>query len=143
SDSSLVVVTGGRSRRLARRVYGGLAWAPDSRTIAYKTDAAGLQAVVILTGRHLALTHPPAGAGDSTAEWSPDGRSIAFLRWTPNQPCGGCSGLYVEQRDGSGLRLLSGGEKSSVSFPPTWAPDGSRLAFLARDGLFVIGANGT
>src|SRR5204863_1017083 len=54
-----------------------------------------------------------------------------------------CSGLYVERRNGSGLRLLSGGEKSSVFFPPSWSPDSGRLAFLARDGLFVIGANGS
>ena len=65
--------------------------------------------------------------------WSPDGARIAFRLYNDK------AGLYVMNRDGSGLRRVAGatGERSETtdqfnsSF--TWSPDGSRIAFISPD----------
>lgn len=52
--------------------------------------------------------------------WSPDGRRIAFSRWTTPW------GIYTATADGSGeTRLFS----SNVARTPVWSPDGNQIAF--------------
>jgi len=89
----------------------------------------------------------PAADEEGSASWSPDGRTIAFVR-------GGS--LFVMRPDGSGAHLL-------VRFPdriverPAWSPDDSALAFSTLQlggtypvycdrqggGVFVVRANGS
>ena len=59
--------------------YGRLAWAPDSRQIAFKTDRDGNHEIYVmgLDGSNLRrLTNN--SASDESPSWSPDGRHIAF-----------------------------------------------------------------
>lgn len=145
-DESLVVVGGGRSKLFGGRIYCGFALSPDGRTIAYSAYRLGrseLDLLDVATGRRVVLTRPPPGRGDSSPQWSPDGRRLVFSRYESNGNYCPCSGLYVVGRNGSGLRLLSGGRGRSVFYPPSWSPDGKRIAFDAQNGLFVIGATGT
>jgi Tol biopolymer transport system component len=68
-------------------------------------------------------------SGDiNTAAWSPDGAQIAF------EPDGGdlSPGLYVINRDGSGLKLLS--ERTGWIL---WSPRGDRIA-LQGPGLYLV-----
>ncbi len=72
--------------------------------------------------------------------WSPDDRSVAFLRYHDGPPpkmCGSMGGTYAPEMtvtdimvmaaNGSGQRLIvAGGWPSHVA----WSPDGSRIAFL-------------
>lgn len=53
--------------------------------------------------------------------WSPDGRQIAFSRWTTPW------GIYTVSRDGSNERLVF---SSNVARSPVWSPDGSQIAFF-------------
>jgi len=53
--------------------------------------------------------------------WSPDGRQIAFSRWTTPW------GIYTVNRDGSNERLVF---NSNVARSPVWSPDGSQIAFF-------------
>jgi Tol biopolymer transport system component len=57
---------------------------------------------------------------------SPDGRLIAFLRVTLG---GGPGGLFVMNRDGSGMRELLRADDLGEA-PLDWSPDGRSLAFL-------------
>jgi WD40 repeat protein len=141
-DESLVVIGGGHSK-LFRGISCG-AWSPDGRKIAYTTWRSGgseLDLVDVVSGRRVVLTRPPPGDDDGSAQWSPDGRRIMFLRHERNSNYG--SSIYVVGRNGTGLRLLSGGVGGSVVYPPSWSPDGQRIAFDAWHGLFVIRATGT
>jgi WD40 repeat protein len=77
--------------------------------------------------------------------WSPDGSSIAFV----NADCragerpGSCFGPVSIQtvRLSDGLRI-SVAEAQEPS-PPSWSPDGRRIAFSDAGGIFVMNADGT
>jgi TolB protein len=73
-------------------------------------------------------------------EISPNGKSIAFERWTPaaNQ-----DQVWLMDRDGGSPRRAIGG----TGWDPTWSPDGSQLLFASdRQGsiqLYMVKADGT
>jgi Tol biopolymer transport system component len=69
--------------------------------------------------------------------WSPDGERIAFVQYTGSY---WGSAIYVVDRDGSGLRRLTG--RRSIARSPVWSPDGRRIAFSDDSGIYVMSANG-
>jgi Tol biopolymer transport system component len=85
---------------------------------------------------------------DYAANWSPDGRRLAFVR-----ELGDGSAIYVMDSDGTDVRRLTrqvrtpdGG--SSRDEAPSWSPDGTRLVFASsRSGgeseIWRIDADGT
>ncbi|MFI8363392.1 protein kinase [Streptomyces sp. NPDC085612] len=74
-----------------------------------------------------------AGACDTLPQWSPDRRSFAFTRSTPEG-----TAVWTANADGSNARRITAIANGRVS----WSPDGSRLAVLRKkDGvqqLFVV-----
>jgi TolB protein len=75
---------------------------------------------------------------DGAAAWSPDGRSIAFVRHRPQRAE---SGIYIARADGSHARRLAPGLAVGAG-QPAWSPDATRLAFELRGQIFVIGRDG-
>jgi hypothetical protein len=65
------------------------------------------------------------GSRNYHAQPSPDGRLIAF-----DSDRDGERGIYVANRDGTGVHRVSGAGFAAL---PTWAPDGTRLAFVRAD----------
>lgn len=88
---------------------------------------------------------------DCDAQWSPDGKRIAFVsyRHDPDQSGFGNSELYVMSADGSKQARLTANEVADSS--PTWSPDGRQIAFSRGGGspfgeaedLYVIDADGS
>jgi Tol biopolymer transport system component len=71
-------------------------------------------------------------AGASQADWSPDGKTIAFLRWS-NESGATTSILGVAATDGTGERVLARVTNHQL-VQPRWSPDGSTIA-LAELGV--------
>ena len=63
----------------------------------------------------------PGTDGARSARWSPDGRVIAFGRWS--------DGIFLVNPDGSGLRQLFAPQEGEHYGEPLWSPDGTHLAF--------------
>jgi Tol biopolymer transport system component len=75
---------------------------------------------------------------DDDPAWSPDGRRIAWMRWS------GSTGMdiWVMNADGTGpVRLTTAGGDDER---PSWSPDGSRIVFSSqRDGGTGFRGGGT
>src|SRR6516164_3164937 len=65
------------------------------------------------------------GAHDSQPRWSPDGRTLAFVRGSEGKP-GQIYLLSMEGGEAFQLTRLAGGAGS-----PTWSPDGNTIAFTS------------
>jgi Tol biopolymer transport system component len=62
-----------------------------------------------------------------SADWSPDGSSIAFAALVPSADS---TALYVVRPDGSGLKQIVATDVGAVS--AQWSPDGTSIAFSSR-----------
>jgi Tol biopolymer transport system component len=79
---------------------------------------------------------------DVDAQWSPDGKSLAFTRLPPHPQGPTGAWIWIVGVDGTGLRRLVEGVDAR------WAPDGRRLVYAkanaGRPGdLFVVDADGS
>lgn len=103
-----------------------LSWSPDGSRIvlsAYRHNPHGGLYVVDLATRRLRPLLVD-GAGARAPAWSPDGRSIAFVRGAESSS----SIWLLDLRTGMTRRLTHGG----VDVAPAWAPDGKALVFIRR-----------
>ncbi|KGM54465.1 hypothetical protein N799_09330 [Lysobacter arseniciresistens ZS79] len=117
---------------------------PDGSMVAYIAVPDGQRnvAIMVQTTTPTAprqLTRPTGGADDIAPAWSPDGRTIAFLRVVPER---GCQVVLVPASGGSERVVADCDERHVPSFD--WTPDGRGLVFgghgVAHDqpGLFVL-----
>ncbi len=90
------------------------------------------------------LTQHPAR--DFRADWSPDGKQIAFISNRSKNPeiLVGDDDIYVMDADGSNVRNLT--QHPGLDGSPDWSPDGKQILFLSnRDGginTYVMDADG-
>ena len=110
------------------------AWSPDGSTIAFMRgcDPVNCAPHIALMGSDgsnpVEITH---GEGlDFRPTWSPDGSTLAFERDAPDFSH---AGVFVVNRDGSGLTKLVGLDTSGLSGlfgeDPVWSPEGNKIAF--------------
>ena len=125
-------------------------WSPDGSQIAYRhqTGDDGATEIFVMNAdgsapRNLTRNH----AADWGPDWAPDGRTIV---WNSSVGTDGFGMYgYVMRPDGSGVRRLT---RHYVEYP-AWAPDGSRIAFMAQEpgasgsnpdyNIFVMNADGS
>lgn len=71
------------------------------------------------------LTRPADDYADSAPAWSPDGRSLAFIRHFPTDD-GSEDGVYLVDAAGRDLRRLTDGRVQTRQI--AWSPDGTTIA---------------
>ena len=127
-------------------VIGTLAWSPNSSRIAYVADLNSDDVFELFTSQPTVATASTRVSGtlqgggvitgpfsDSPPAWSPDSTTIAYIA-QQNTP--GVNEVYVGKANGTGTVKVSGNltVNNSVSlgeYSEVWAPDGSRLMYMA------------
>jgi len=111
-------------------IYPRIRWSPDEKQLAFASNR---------KGRFSIYTIPSTGGepeqisdhefSDSSPEWSPDGRWLAFDALVSAQD----HGLFISpSRGGEIVRLVENGVPVEAS-SPVWSPDGSTIAFMSTE----------
>lgn len=141
---------------------GGLAFSPDGNYVAfdYQGGRRGDAGIFVKGTASDQMRQLTSSDSDCCPVWSPDGRSIAFSRFTNKQ-----IGIYVVPSDGGGE--LKREAEHELSVTPTeysvpadraerkldtggvtprrgeldWSPDGKSIAFAGEGGIFSLALN--
>ncbi len=136
SEVFLVPTLGGAERKICdlRRTYSRLSFSPDGQTLA-ATDAnpederEGIFLVDVQTGAKQSKTTPPDSASDIAARFSPDGKTLAFVR-----NFGGASDelfvISVSNSDNAPERQLTFDKTGIVGI--TWNGDGTKIIYASK-----------
>ena len=105
-----------------------VAWAGDSKSVLIRdrerdTSPFGIHQVFLDTLVRRRLTQAPIGAGDYKFDVSPDGRTLAFIRYEKS----GISDLFVVSMGGGEPRRLSNWNAEIDGL--SWTPDGREIVY--------------
>ena len=105
------------------------AWAPDGRRLAASADGhTGLVATFDEQGQDLRLWALAYEGGVGQPHWSPRGDLLAV----ETQPATGVPVVVIVDLYRTAERRIGGLQAGFAARAPTWAPDGGRLAVVAR-----------
>jgi dipeptidyl aminopeptidase/acylaminoacyl peptidase len=125
-------------------------YSPDGRYLAYLEDNAGSEAydiwlIELATGQYANLTPDTAELIQPDIAWSPDGREIAFIRFSEGRFSTFVLSVELGEQAGQSARLVSttGGPHFNVG----WSPDGELLVITAQGSgqdydVFLVSARG-
>jgi Tol biopolymer transport system component/predicted Ser/Thr protein kinase len=124
----LISPLGGAERRLTGDAASRVAWTPDGKALVVSLRSSAkepyrLVRISVATGEKGPLTAPPEQTfGDINPALSPDGKSLAFVRWLTEN---GASDLYVAAVAGGELHRLT--HDGLWVYEPVWTPDGREV----------------
>jgi TolB protein len=116
-------------------------WSPDGQHIAFTSNANRIRQLYIMRADGSEV-RPLSTFNASNPAWSPDGESIVFLGWNPDENAGH---IYKVDVDTGNLTRLT--DNPRIYADPIWSPDGNSIAFVTRRegevGLYVMAADGS
>jgi dipeptidyl aminopeptidase/acylaminoacyl peptidase len=98
------------------------------RTAAERPGAAVPELWIVATGGGDPVRFATSPDGDRAAQWSPDGRTIAFLS---RRPASEPAQIHLIRVDGGEATRLTSAEGSVQAF--RWSPDGTQIAYTVVD----------
>lgn len=124
-------------------VNGAASWSPDGTHLvaAHRPDPTLPRANLVMVDPDTASSEmlTDGEAVDWQPAWSPDGRSVAFIRGQ-----GTAADVYVVDIETRAVTRITAGMAAAA---PAWSPDGHVLAFESRVGqresVWVVGADGS
>jgi len=125
-------VTGGPAREIGE-TWNGLDWSPDGKYLAISDSegpdsATGIYLLSLDGNSRRAISNPPRRENlfDSDPRFSPDGRSLAFVRWSSN-----VSGdLFVTDLTDKSIRQLTFDRREIPAIQ--WSSDGREILFISN-----------
>jgi Tol biopolymer transport system component len=115
---------------------------PDGTRIAFTSYDGTDREIYVMGATGLSAGQPPVrltnnAVYDTDPVWSPDGQTIAFVRWLPRFDMGPNFEIFAMDADGTDERRLTTSPGSDDS--PAYSPNGRRIAFSSnRDGRIGI-----
>jgi Tol biopolymer transport system component/DNA-binding winged helix-turn-helix (wHTH) protein len=138
----LISPLGGPERKIAERreirhwvksiILHASDWSPDSKWLAISEVTSSREPVNLFlfspeSGEKRRITTPPTGSnGDGNAVFSPDGKTIAFVRYGGS----GASDLYLASLEGAAPRRLTFDNATIMKL--AWMPGGREILFLSN-----------
>jgi Tol biopolymer transport system component len=111
-------------------------FAPDNRSLIYSfTRGLGLGSelwAATSTASRTWQLHADADSIITFARWSPDGKSIAFIKMPDTETPFPLGELWVMDSDGRNARPFAPAD-AGHGYAAAWSPDSTRLAFVGRD----------
>jgi Tol biopolymer transport system component/DNA-binding winged helix-turn-helix (wHTH) protein len=142
----VISALGGSERKIAD-IGSALGWTPDGRALLVRDRAEdkpyGIFKIDLNSGRREPITQAPSGIGDWTFDVSPDGQTLAFVRY--ERP--GVSDVYVVPLAGGEVRRRTR-MNASIS-RVAWMPEGREILYSVNEApgldpsLFRVPARGT
>lgn len=144
TDIVVKPMLGGFETRLATvGKFRGHDWSADGDVIAVASGEPGtsrtrIHLMSVSAGSMTPFTDPPFPAGDYEPRFSPDGQTLAFLRWGANGPG---ADICLKPRDGGAVRCIMPPDKQWPVRDFAWAPGGDSV-IVSVDGLLRVPVSG-
>jgi hypothetical protein len=127
----------------------GVRISPDGRTMLVDRRSESDAEILVMNVDGTDIRPLTSSAIDLAPSWSPDGLRIAFVRVTlsdPDDPSSATRDVFVMNADGGDVRRLTEGGRAGIDDGPVWAPDGTKIAYLAGldpRTLVIMNADGS
>jgi eukaryotic-like serine/threonine-protein kinase len=117
----------------------GLAWWPDGKSLVVRdgnSGRAGLHRLTLADGARRQITFPPEGRGDGHPAFSPDGKWLAFIRYSA--AAAEVCVTPAANPSAETLRCLAESPMNDIA----WLPDSERILYAGNDAIWSVNVGG-